>query len=83
MPRSGIVVLEKMIAPASRNRAGGGASCPAGLSGIAAVPSGTGTPFEAMFSFTVTGTPSSDPTAEPLAHRAVDAAASARAVSGS
>jgi hypothetical protein len=47
------------------------------------VPSGTGTPFEAMFSFTVTGTPSSDPTAEPLAHRAVDAAASARAVSGS
>jgi hypothetical protein len=61
--------LEKMIAPASRNRAVGGASCAAGTSGIAAVPSGTGTPFEAMFSFTVTGTPSSGPIGAPFAQR--------------
>ena len=83
MPKSGIVVLEKMIAPASRSRAGGGASCAAGASGIAAVPSGTGTPFEAMFSFTVTGTPSSGPIGAPFAQRSVEAVASARAPSGS
>ena len=83
MPKSGIVVLEKMIAPASRNRAVGGASCAIGVSGIAAVPSGIGTPFEAMFSFTVTGTPSSGPMGAPFAQRSVEAAASLRAASGS
>ena len=77
------MVLEKMIAPASRSRAGGGASCAAGTRFVAAVPSGTGTPLEAMLSFTVTGTPSSGPLGAPLAQRCVEAAASARAASGS
>src|SRR4029077_3737232 len=83
MPRSGIVVFEKMIAPASRNRAGTGESCAAGVSGSATVPSGVGTPFEEMFSFTVTGTPSSGPSGAPLAQRPVEAIASVRALSGS
>ncbi len=83
MPRSGIVVFENMIAPASRKRAGGGASCGIGVNGIAAVPSGIGTPFDAMFSLTVTGTPSSGPTGAPLAQRSVEATASFRAASGS
>ena len=59
MPRSGIVVLATITAPASRNRAAGGASAAAGTSKVAAQPSGTGTPRVAMFSLTVTGTPSS------------------------
>src|SRR3954464_6526460 len=83
MPQSGIVVFENMIAPASRNRAGAGASCAAGTSVMAAVPSGIGTPLDAMFSFTVTGTPSSGPIGAPLAQRSLEAAASARAASGS
>ncbi len=43
------------------------------MSGIAAVPSGTGTPFVAMLSFTVTGTPSSGPFGAPFAQRSVEA----------
>ena len=56
-----MVVLEKMIAPASRSRAAGGASFSAGTSLTLAAPSGTGTPLVAMLSLIVTGTPSSAP----------------------
>src|ERR1700728_1832248 len=44
MPKSGIVVLEKMMLPASRSRAAGGASLAAGTSLVVAVRSGTATP---------------------------------------
>ncbi len=57
-----MVVLEKITAPASRNRAAGGASAGAGVSLLVAAPSGTGTPLVAMLSLIVTGTPSSVPT---------------------
>ena len=78
-----MVVLAKMIAPASRNRAAGGASFSAGTSLTLAAPSGTGTPLVAMLSFTVTGTPSSAPAGSPPVQRAVEAFAASRAPSGS
>jgi len=45
------------------------------------VPSGMARPRVAMFSFSVTGTPSSGPTAVPASHRASDARAMASASS--
>src|SRR5664279_904837 len=78
-----MVVLEKITAPASRNRAAGGASAAAGTSLVVAAPSGTGTPLVAMFSLIVAGTPSSGPDGWPLCQRSVDAFAVARAPSGS
>src|SRR5947209_5860983 len=78
-----MVVLEKITAPASRKRAAGGASAAAGTSMVVAAPSGTGTPWVAMFSLIVTGTPSSSPTASPLRQRSLDASAATRAASGS
>src|ERR1700736_2954056 len=78
-----MVVLEKMIAPASRNRAAGGASSSAGTSLVVAAPSGTGTPLVAMFSLMVADTPSSGPIGVPLCQRSVDAVATTRAPSGS
>src|SRR5436305_7567218 len=77
MPKSGMDVFEKITAPASRRRATGGASSGASLSVVASVPSGTGTPFEAMFSLTVTGTPSIGLSARPSRQRASDARAAA------
>src|SRR3954452_6336718 len=44
VPESGVVVLGKITAPASRNRAAGGASVSAGTSLVVAAPSGIGTP---------------------------------------
>src|ERR1700733_5516261 len=78
-----MVVLEKITAPASRNRAAGGASLSAGTSLVVAAPSGTGTPLVAILSLIVVGTPSSGPIGTPLCQRSVDAFATARAPSGS
>ena len=64
-----MVVLARMIAPASRTRAAAGASAAAGTSSVAAVPSGTGTPLVAMFSLMVMGTPSSAPCGLPSCQR--------------
>jgi hypothetical protein len=82
IPYSGIVVLLKMTAPAARNRAAAGASSAAGTSSVAAVPWGTGVPRVAMFSLTVTGTPSSGP-AVPARQRSSDSRAASRAPAGS
>src|SRR6267378_5012915 len=78
-----MVVLEKITAPASRNRAAGGASTLAGTSLVVAAPSGTGTPLVAMFSLIVVGTPSSRPIGWSFSQRSVEAFAVARAPSGS
>src|ERR1700722_823866 len=78
-----MVVLEKITAPASRNRAAGGASTAAGVNGMVAAPSGTGTPLVAMLSLIVVGTPSSTPMHWPCCQRSVDAFAVKRAPSGS
>src|SRR5260370_19866112 len=78
-----MVVLEKITALASRNRAAGGASTAAGTSLTLAAPSGTGTPLIAILSLIVTGTPSSGPAGSPFCQRPVDAFAVARAPSGS
>jgi len=75
--------LLKHTAPASRKRAAGGASCVAGTSWVAALPSGVGTPCVAMFSFSVSGTPSSGPSGVPASQRASEALACANAVSAS
>ena len=61
IPKSGIVVLARMIAPAWRTRADGGASSPAGVKTVEAAPSGTAIALVAMFSLIVIGTPSSAP----------------------
>src|SRR5215210_5474933 len=78
-----MVVFEKITAPASRNRAAGGASAAAGTSLVVAAPSGTGTPLVAIFSLIVAGTPSSRPAGSPFCQRSVEALAVARAPSGS
>src|SRR3978361_830215 len=78
-----MVVLEKITAPASRNRAAGGASAAAGTSLVVAAPSGIGTPLVAMLSLIVAGTPSSEPIGSPFCQRSVDNFAVARAPSGS
>src|SRR6202050_4247560 len=78
-----MVVLEKITAPASRSRAAGGASTAAGVNGLVAAPSGTGTPLVAMLSLIVMGTPSSTPMHWPCCQRSVDAFAVKRAPSGS
>src|ERR1700704_4509185 len=78
-----MVVLEKITAPASRNRAAGGASTSDGTSLTLAAPSGTGTPLVAMLSLIVTGTPSSGPAGSPFCQRSVDALAVAPPPSGS
>src|SRR4051794_12374545 len=78
-----MVVFEKITAPASRNRAAGGASSAEGTSLVVAAPSGTGTPWVAIFSLMVVGTPSSGPAGSPLCQRSVEAFAVARAPSGS
>ena len=77
-----MVVLQTMTAPDSRRRAAGGASAAAGVSATALVPSGTGSPWVAMLSLMVTGTPSSVPQGSPFNQRASDARACASAASG-
>jgi len=83
MPKSGTVVLARMIAPASRIRAAGGASCRAGFRAVAALPRGIGVPWVAISSLTVTGIPSSGPLGAPLFQRSVEARASRRTCCGS
>jgi hypothetical protein len=75
--------LASSTAPASRQRAAGGASSAAGVSNDAAVPTGIGVPRVAMFSFKVPGTPSSGDSGWPSLQRASLARASASARSGS
>src|SRR4029078_9235714 len=72
-PNSGMVVFEKITAPASRRRAAGGASRSAGTCLTLAAPSRTGTPLVAILSLMVTGTPSSTPIGSPFSQRSVDA----------
>ena len=77
-----MVVLDRITAPASRSRAAGGASAAAGASTVAAVPSGIASPWVAMFSLMVVGTPSSRPRGSPRSQRASDARACCSAASG-
>ena len=77
-----MVVLQTMTAPASFKRAAGGASALAGVRSVARVPSGTGSPWVAMFSLIVTGTPSSAPQGALERQRVSLARACARASSG-
>ena len=65
-----MVVLPSSTQPASRSRAAGGASSAAGTSTVAAVPAGRGTPLVAMFSLSVSGTPSRGDSAWPARQRA-------------
>ena len=81
MPKSGIVVLPMSTQPASRTRAAGGASTALGVMSPLAVPTGVGTPFTAMLSLIVIGTPSSALSGEPWRQRVSDAAAWANASS--
>src|SRR5258705_4027858 len=77
-----MVVLPRIPAPASRMRAAGGASSAcAGASSFARVPIGAGSPRVAMFSLSVSGTPSSGPSASPARCRASAARACASAAS--
>ena len=69
IPKSGIVVLATSTAPASFSRAAAGASRGAGARTVACEPSGEATPVVAMFSLSVTGTPSSGLSGSPARHR--------------
>ena len=80
MPMSGIVVLPRMTAPASFNRAAGGASTvDIGRSAFAAIPCRHGIPTACTLSLMVTGMPSRSPRARPDCRRSVAAWAAARA----
>src|SRR5260370_37919177 len=82
MQYSGIVVLEKITAPASRKRAAGGASFGAGTGLTLAAPKGTGWPLVAILSLVVTGTPSSVPIGSAVCPRPVQALWVARPPAG-
>src|SRR3979409_2566695 len=73
-----MVVLASSTPPDSCTRAAAGALADAGVSSVAAVPSGTGVPRVAMFSLSVIGIPSIGPSGSPSCQRASDAFASAR-----
>src|SRR6476661_8150409 len=74
-PNSGMQVLPRNTAPASRSRATAGASSSAGALDVRAEPLNQVQPFTAMLSFTVAGTPSSGPHGSPAAQRASEARA--------
>jgi len=83
-PISGVVVLPRMIAFASRSRAVTGASSFHGPAGsIAREPRNVGHPRVRIRSLIVTGTPSSAPAGAPRCHRVSDARAALRAPSAS
>ncbi len=83
-PNSGVVVLPRMIAPASRSLAVAGASSGQSWSGSTSRdPRRVGKPRVRIRSLIVTGTPSSGPTASPRCHRLSDALAAASAPSRS
>jgi len=77
IPQSGIVVDPSTTAPDSWTRAVTGASAAAGGAWVPATPEGIGMPLRAMFSLSVTGTPSIGPSGSPRAHRVALAAAAA------
>ncbi|GDY39345.1 hypothetical protein SANT12839_002270 [Streptomyces antimycoticus] len=83
MPQSGITVDPRITPPDSRTRAVMGASASGTTGSVPALPEGMGTPLRATFSFSVTGTPSMDPSGSPAAHRASLAWAALRDSSGS
>ncbi len=83
-PNSGVVVLPNKTAPASRSRAGTGASSSqAWFGSIVREPKSRGQPRVRSVSLTATGTPSSRPLGSPFCQRASEARAIAIAVSGS
>ena len=77
-----MVVLQINTAPASIRRAAGGAWFGAGVRSEAAVPKGMGSPWVAMLSLSVSGTPSSGPHGSPRRQRRSEALACASANSG-
>ncbi len=80
-PSSGVVVLPRNTAPASRSRATAGAS-PSHFwlfGSIALLPRKVGQPLVSMMSLTPTGTPSSGPLGSPRCQRFSDARAAANA----
>ncbi len=78
-----MVVLPSSTHPASRTRAEGGASAAAGVISPAAVPSGVGTPFVAILSLMVMGTPSSGLSGSPARQRRSELVACASAPTAS
>ncbi len=79
-PNSGVVVLPKSTAPASRRRATAGASSFHGpLGSTVFEPRSVGQPFVRMMSLIEVGTPSSSPIGSPLRQRASLARAAASA----
>src|SRR5581483_662764 len=71
-PNSGVAVLPRSTAPASRNRATAGASSFHGPFGSTVFePRSVGQPRARITSFTETGTPSSGPSGSPLRERAL------------
>ena len=82
-PNSGVVVLPRITAPASRRRAVAGASTSHGPAGSTVrEPRSVGQPAARMRSFADTGTPSSAPHGAPRCQRASLARAAASASSG-
>ena len=83
-PNSGVAVLPRMTAPASRRRAATGESMSHGwFSSTVKLPSSVGIPLARMRSLIDTGTPSSAPSADFASQRASLARAAASAPSAS
>lgn len=83
-PNSGVVVLPRITAPASRNRATGGESTGSGATpSVVRLPRRVGKPFIRLRSLTVAGTPSIGPRGRPSRQRASLARAASRAPSAS
>ena len=66
-PNSGVVVLPRITAPASRSRATAGPSSVSGTGSIIREPRRVGNPRISTRSLIVTGTPSSGPSGAPVA----------------
>src|SRR4051812_38660981 len=77
-PNSGVVVLQKNTAPASRRRATPGVSSALGEDAVACEPIRVGQPLTCAVSLIATGTPSSGPIGSPRRQRSADATASPR-----
>ena len=83
-PNSGVVVLPKNSAPASRSRATAGeSSLHSWFGSIVREPTRRGQPRVSSVSFSATGTPSSSPIGSPRCQRRSDSRAAAIALSGS
>ncbi len=81
-PNSGVVVLPRKTAPCARSRATEGASSARlPFSDRVLDPLRVGVPRISRMSFTVTGTPSTNPAGSPRRHRSADSRACASACS--